>query len=133
MRPAATLALTALVAAIATGGCGGDSGETSGAPPAELVGTYTTTLQASDVAGDNAPELSAADGSDWTLRIGTDGGADDGPFLAIDSEDGDNLEAPTLEVDGDRVLLHNEECAHLGGGYRVAQTILTSRPWTKRG
>jgi len=158
MRPAATLALTALVAAIAAGGCGGDSSESSGAPPDELVGTYTTTLQASDVAGNDAPELRGTDGNEWILRIDTAGGPDDGPFLAIDARDGENLEAPSLRVDGDRLVLQNEECARAGRGYdfydneytwsldgdtlviervsnqcadRVAETILTSRPWTK--
>jgi hypothetical protein len=88
------------------------------------------------------------------------GGPDDGPFLAIDVGESDNLEAPSLRVEGDRLVLQNEECARPGGGYdfydyeytwsldgdtlviervtnqcadRVAETILTSRPWTKSG
>jgi len=160
MRSAATLALSALAAGIATGGCGGDSADNSGAPPDELVGTYNTTLRTSDVAGNDAPELKAADGNKWILRIGSTGGPDDGPFLAIDVAEGDNLEAPSLRVEGDRLMLNDEECARPGGGYdfydneytwsldgdnlvietvknqcpdRVAETILTSRPWTKSG
>ena len=159
MRRAATLALSALAAGILASGCGGDSPENSGAPPDELVGTYTTTLRASDVAGNDAPELNAADGK-WILRIGSTGGPDDGAFLAIDGARGDNLEAPSLRVEGDRLMLNDEECARPGGGYdfydneytwslngdnlvietvknqcpdRVAETILTSRPWTKSG
>lgn len=68
-----------------------------------------------------------------------------------------NLEAPALRVEGDRLFLDHEECAaggtehfydneyswKLAGeqlslttvtnqcGDRVAETILTSRPWTK--
>ena len=160
MRRAATLALSALAAGILASGCGGDSPENSGAPPDELVGTYTTTLRASDVAGNDAPELSGSDAKKWILRIGPTGGPDDGPFLAIDGAEGDNLEAPSLRVEKDRLLLNDEECARPDGGYgfydneytwslegdslvietvkngcpdRVAETILTSRPWTKSG
>ncbi len=129
-----------------------------GPPPDELVGTYETTLEASDVPADAPPELKDG-GPAWKLRIGASGGPEDGPFLAIDSADEDfgNLEAPSLHVDGDRLLLVKEECA-TGGEYQfhdneyrwkldgetltitevenrcpdeVALTILTSRPWKK--
>jgi hypothetical protein len=153
--------------------CGGDSSDdagdeavtttatsadatSTGLAPAELVGTYTTTLEKSDVPADAAPELADA-GLAWTLRIGNTGGAGDGPFLAIDSDTAGNLEAPPLRVDGDRLLLLDEECA-AGGELkfydneyrwtlsdgtlkittdsnncsdRVAETILTSQSWTK--
>lgn len=154
--------LTALlVAMVALPGCGGGSSNgASGTPPDELVGTYTTTLEASDIAND-APELRGASGHPWTLRIGAGGGPDDGPYLAIDVAPGDNLEAPALRVDGDRLLLLDEECAGSGATAatydfydneyrwslegdtltietvqnqcpdRVAETILTSRPWTR--
>lgn len=107
---------------------------------------------------DAAQELEDG-GPAWRLRIGASGGPDDGPFLAIDSADEDfgNLEAPSLRVAGDRLLLLKEECAAGGESefydneYRwkldgetltltevenqcpdeVALTILTSRPWKK--
>jgi hypothetical protein len=125
--------------------------------PQQLLGTYTTTLEQSDVeAAGSPPEIAGPDRS-WTLRILNKGGPDNGPVLAIDNKTAGNLEAPSLRVDGDRLLLRKEECA-AGGQYkfynneyawklsgktltitpvtnhcsdRVALTILTSRPWTK--
>ena len=50
-------------------------------PPAELLGTYTTTLKPSDIPDPAPPEL---DGQyRWTLRITKDGGPDDKPALTI--------------------------------------------------
>lgn len=143
-EPAATTASTA-----------SDTTKT-GLAPDELVGTYTTTLEASDLQADAPPELKGG-GLAWTIRIGNTGGPDDGPYLAIDSDKSGNLEAPSLRVDGDRLLLLNEECA-ASGEYkfydneyrwtltgdtleiatvsnscpdRVAETVLASRAWTK--
>ena len=93
------------------------------------------------------------------LRIDDKGGPNGGPFLAIDSPTNGNLEAPSLRVEGDRLLLVNEECAAGGSeqfydntyawkltgtrlslstvanecGDHVAETILTSHPWAKTG
>jgi hypothetical protein len=176
MRSSATL-LSALCFALilSVAGCGGDSdgeaggeaaatttaatdGTTTGLAPDELVGTFTTTLEKSDLPADPPPEL-ADGGPSWVIRIGNRGGPSDGPFLAIDSADEEfgNLEAPALHVDGDRLMLIDEECA-AGGEIafydneyrwklsgrtltittiknqcsdRVAETILTSRPWAK--
>jgi hypothetical protein len=128
----------------------------SAAVPAALVGTYTTTLEQPDIPANAPPELGELE---WTLRIGDTGGADGGPFLAIDSPTHGNLEAASLRVEGDRLLLMHEECAaggtehfydnayawKLAGtqlslstdtnqcGDHIAETILTSRPWTKTG
>ena len=66
--------------------------------PAELLGTYTTTLEQADIPASAPPELGELE---WTLRIGDTGGPDDGPFLAIDSPTHGNLEAPGLRVEGD--------------------------------
>ena len=168
--------LTALLAMLmlAAAACGGgdsdsDSGATAPAattsdPPAtnlapdELVGTWTTKLEEGDVPAPAPPEL-VDGGPSWVIRIGNTGGPDDGPFLAIDSADENfgNLEAPALEVEGDRLRLLEEECAAGGeqnfydneyqwaitGGQLtittvtnqcpdlVAETILTSRAWTR--
>jgi hypothetical protein len=145
-----------LAAALVLGGCGG-SGSDDAVPP-ELVGTYATTLEKSDLPKPNQPEF-VDGGLEWKLTIATSGGADGGPVLEIRSADekfGD-LEGPNLSVDGDRLLLGNEECAQKIGyvffdneyswklvgstltlatvknqcADRVAETILTSRPWSK--
>ena len=143
--------------------CGGDSaapsattGAQTASVPAALIGTYATTLQHSDIPANAPPELGELE---WTLRIGDKGGPNVGPFLAIDSPTHGNLEAPSLRVAGDRLLLDHEECGAGGtehfydnaytwklAGERltlttasnqcadhVAETILTSRPWTKTG
>jgi hypothetical protein len=156
MRPSSrTLIRRALlVATLALTGCGG-SGD-GGLPP-ELVGTYETTLEKGDLPSDPPPEL-VDGGLDWKLTIATSGGPGDGPVLVIDSaSEFGNLEAPALRIDGDRLLLDDEECFEDGSyvfhdnEYRwslegstlklipivndcedeIALTILASRPWTK--
>ena len=59
------------------------------------------------------PRSSRTAGPPGSCGSARSGGPDDGPFLAIDSADEDfgNLEAPSLRVDGDRLLLLKEECA----------------------
>jgi hypothetical protein len=135
-------------------GCGGSSTTDDGVP-AELVGTYTTTLEQSSVPADAPPELEAGD---WELVIATSGAPDDGPALAINNPTKGNLEAPGLTVDGDTLVLEKEECAANGSTTfydneyswklsgstltlttvkndcpdHVAETILTSNPWTKQ-
>jgi hypothetical protein len=139
--------------ALAVCGCGGSDSE-EGLPP-ELVATYTTTLDDSDIPPNSAPELTPGD---WELVIATEGAADGGPVLAINHPVEGNLEGPGLTVDGDRFVLEDEECAEetgyafydneysweLAGSTltlstvkndcpdRVAETILTSQPWTKQ-
>lgn len=142
------------ICALTLTGCGGGSASDEG-PPAQLVGTYSTTLEQGDIPENAPPELEAGD---WELVIATSGAADDGPSLAINNPTKGNLEAPGLTVDGDRLVLENEECAandtttfydneyswELTGSTlsltpvtndcsdRVAETILTSHPWTKQ-
>jgi hypothetical protein len=143
------------VALVALAGCGGDSDAEEGVP-AELVGTYTTTLAEGDIPPNSAPELTSGE---WELVIATSGAADGGPVLAINHPEEGNLETAGLTVDGDRFLLEDEECAAGPNGSvafydneygwalegstltlttvenqcpdRVAETILTSNPWTK--
>jgi hypothetical protein len=155
-------------AMIAAGGCGSDdnSATSSQAPtkraearaPAELLGSYTTQLKRGDLPPNPPPELT--DGSmAWKLTIANSGGIDNGPAFAIAKAKLGTLESPSFSVEGDRVLLHREEC-NAGGQphfyeneYRyklsgktltftkvknscpdeVALTILTSEPWTKSG
>ena len=149
------LKLICVLAVLALAGCGGGS-ESDGAVPTELVGTYTTTLDDADIPPNSAPELEPGA---WKLVIATTGAADGGPVLAINHPAKGNLEGPGLRVDDDRILLEDEECAAgPGGSYafydneyrwtlegstltlatvkndcpdRVAETILTSNPWTK--
>jgi hypothetical protein len=147
---ATAAALGACVVALA--GCGGGS-SSSEAVPSELVGTYTTTLTAADIPSNAAPELEAGD---WELVIATSGAPDDGPALAINHPTKGNLDAPGLTVDGDTLMLEQEECGANGAFYdneyswtlsdstltlttvkndcpdRVAETILTSNSWTKQ-
>jgi hypothetical protein len=164
--------LTVLIALIclAAAGCGSSgpsSRETSGppatrskaivAPPAALLGTYTTTLKKSDLPAPTPPELSGQ--LRWTLKITKDGGVDNAPTVTIIRPPSDVLESPTLSVSGDTLKLSNEECAAASGGYtivsssyrfklendrqrlttakpgcpdKVAQTILASEPWMRR-
>lgn len=133
------------------GGCGGNGDEN--AVPAELEGTYVTTLEQSDIPENAPPELEAGQ---WELAIGQLEGEDAGSFLAINHPTEGTLEQPELVVDGDVLKLMNEECAvgstlydneyrwELSGSTltlttienqcpdRVAETILTSSPWTKQ-
>jgi hypothetical protein len=154
-----------LIAALAATGCGsGDDSKTSSqAPakgpgqraPAELLGTYMTTLKASDLPPNAPRELS--DGSlRWTLTIANSGGVDNGPVFGIANSESGSLENPSFGVKDDLILLHREECAagdkpfyenryqyRLSGKTlvltkvknlcpdEVALTILTSEPWTK--
>jgi hypothetical protein len=141
-----------LVLALALSACGGSSSDEG--VPQELVGTYTTTLEASDIPANSAPELEAGP---WNLAIGELEGADAGSFLAIDHPTNGTLEEPGLTIDGDVLKLNDEECAQTTGYAfydneyrfelsgstltlttvknecpdRVAETILTSNAWTK--
>jgi hypothetical protein len=126
------------------------------AAPKELLGSYTTTLKRSDLPPNPAQELTAGS-TKWKLTIANSGGVGNGPAFTIANADLGVLESSSFGVRGDRVLLHKEECA-AGGNERfyenqysyglpantltfttvknscpddVAQTILTSEPWTK--
>jgi hypothetical protein len=143
---AGTLALT-------LSGCGGSDSEEG--VPSQLAGTYVTTLEDDDLPANAPPELEAGR---WELAIGELEGADGGSFLAIDHPTHGTLEEPGLTIDGDLLTLNEEECAQ-DTGYafydneyswtlegstltlatvkndcpdRVAETILTSKPWTKQ-
>jgi hypothetical protein len=161
-RPLLAIGLVTLVGA---GGCGsdGDSDTTGTASakqaeeqaPAELLGSYTTTLKASDLPP-NPPDELTHGSKQWKLTIANSGGIDNGPVFAIANGQAGSLENPSFGVKGDLVLLHREECASgdkpfYENEYRyklagkrltlssvknlcpdeVALTILTSEPWTK--
>jgi hypothetical protein len=159
--------LTLAVALFVVGGCGsGDDSKTTGQAtkptaatvPASLLGSYTTTLRPGDIPS-NAPEELTDGSRTWKLTIAKSGGIDNGPVFAIGKAKLGTLEGPPFSVEGDRVLLHREEC-NAGGQphfyeneYRyklsgktltfakvknlcpdkVALTILTAEPWTKTG
>jgi len=171
MRRATVRVLTILVlaAALAAGiGCGSDSNKPAtdasttptattaagGAPPAELLGSYTASLTKADTASSKAPELQGQD--QWKMKITKDGGVDNAPTLTIINPPSDVLESSTLSVAGNTLTLTGQECAQASGGYKivsssytwkldgktlrlttakpgcpdkVAETILTSEPW----
>jgi hypothetical protein len=171
MRLSPLAALLAMgVSVLAVSGCGGSGSSTPTATgaggtatteeaiPAELLGTWTTSLKPEDLPADVPPELANA-ATKWQLEIAETGGTDNGPVLSIVNPDLGQLEGPALEVSGDRLRLVQEECAAGGDTQffdneysyevqgdtltinvvtnqcadRVAETILTSEPWTKAG
>jgi len=142
--------------AASTAGASGSKSESGGTIPAALLGTWTTTLKASDLPATPPPELAGA--KKWQLQIAETGGVDNGPVLSIVG-DLDQLEGPTPQVSGNELKLLHEECAASGTEQffdntysyeiqgdslrittvsnqcadHVAETILTSEPWTKKG
>lgn len=153
--------------ALVGAGCGGDdkaspsssatTPQAAAPAPAELLGTYTTTLKRSDVPKPAPPEL---DGQyRWTLRITEDGGPDNKPALTIVKPPDDGLESSAMAVTGDELKLSGEECAQKTGDSivsssytwkaegdslrltavkhgcddKVAETILTAEPWKRTG
>jgi hypothetical protein len=137
-------------------GSGGAKPAAGGPAPPSLVGTYTTTLTERDLASNRAPELSES--PSWTLTIANTGGSGSGHALALTNKSAGGLEAPDFAVSADRIVLKKEECGAGGTTHfydneyrftqtgkalrftrlrnscpdRVAETILTSEPWTKR-
>jgi hypothetical protein len=129
----------------------------SGPAPASLVGTYTATLTKRDLASNRAPELAVS--PKWQLTIANTGGSGSGHVLTLKNKTAGALEAPDFGVSGNRILLRHEECAAGGAEHfydneyrvsqtgktlrftkvrnscpdRVAETVLTSEAWTKRG
>jgi hypothetical protein len=124
------------------------------AVPATLVGRYTTTLRGSDLPANPPPELTHGS-STWQLTVARSGGIDNGPAVTIANANLGVLESSNFAAQGGTVLLRHEECEAAGthqffdnryrytvsGGTlhftmvsngckdKVAQTILTSRPW----
>ena len=74
-------------------------------------------LEESDSANRDAPEF-VGGGLSWKLKVATTGGLDGGPVLVIDSMKAGNQEAPSLRVEGDRLLLDNETC-YASGSYEA--------------
>jgi hypothetical protein len=124
------------------------------AVPANLVGRYTTTLRRSDLPAAAPPELT--DGSStWQLTVARSGGIDNSPAVTIANAKLGVLESSNFAARGGTVLLRQEDCAAAGNQHfydsryrytvsggtlrfttvsngckdKVAQTILTSRPW----
>ena len=154
-RVAVVVGMSALLLLLAAG-CGGSGSSSSGGGLEDLVGTYTTMLDPSDIP-DGAPRALADGGLAWRLTVLDSGGPDDGPALVIDSDEAGNLETPSLRVEGDKLYLDHEECFENGkyvfydNSYtwrldgtaltittdsnrcpdKVAETVLTSQPWQK--
>jgi hypothetical protein len=115
---------------------------------------YTTTLRRSDLPANPPPELTHGS-STSRLTVARSGGIDNGPAVMIANAELGVLESSNFAVQGATVLLRRENCAAAGNQrfcdnrYRytvsrgtlrvttvsngckdkVAQTILTSRPW----
>ncbi|MEA2440890.1 MAG: hypothetical protein QOH76_2314 [Thermoleophilaceae bacterium] len=128
-----------------------------GPAPASLLGTYTTTLTKRDLARNGAAELQES--PEWELVVANTGGSGSGRILTLKNKTAGALEAPDFSVSGDRIVLTKEECAAGGSPHfydneysfkqagktlrftkvrnscsdRVAETILTSEPWTRKG
>jgi hypothetical protein len=123
--------------------------------PAELVGTYSMTLKRSDLPA-NPPQELTDQAERWTLKIANTGGPNNARALTLINDQLGPLESSRFGVIGGRILLHEEECAvapapveseytwkrsgktlrftTLKNGCRdkVALTLLTAEPWTKR-
>jgi len=124
-----------------------------------LLGTYATTLKQADVPAQAGAEL--AEQRKWLIRITSDGGPDNAPALTILRPPSDPLESSRLSTSAGTLTLNQQECAPTdpGGQYtlvtssyqwkltgrtlrlttvkagcpdKVADTILTARPWTKQ-
>ncbi len=167
IRSRASFTAAALLAAAGVAGCGGDSDAgKSGAKastatqaersaPPDLVGTYSMTLKRRDLPANPPPELTDR-AEKWSLKIANTGGPDNGPALTLINDQLGVLESSRLGVIGNRILLHNEECAagpalveseytwqrsantlrfrvvKNGCKDKVALTLLTAEPWSKR-
>jgi hypothetical protein len=167
-----TVVAVALIALVAAG-CGGGEKKEKPAIPAEtpvndppvqakksgasqeLLGQYEVKLPKSDLPKD-APEELTEGSETWTVTIADTGGPGDGPAFTIANDQLGPLESSNFEVKGDRILLHEEECAQTGEPVeseysyelkddeltfsdpketcpdKVAETILTSGPLTKK-
>jgi hypothetical protein len=160
------IAVAAIVLVFVVGGCGGDDdkkgakapspGAAEKPAPADLLGTYAMTLKPSDLPP-NPPQELTDRAEKWTLKIANSGHPSDGRAFTIINDQLGKLESSRFGVVGDRILLHEEECAltpavGVESEYRwklsgktlrftevkngckdkVVLTLLTAEPWTKR-
>jgi hypothetical protein len=128
--------------------------ENGGPAPVAVVGRYTVTLKRGDLPANT--ELAQSSLS-WTLTIANSGGPNGGRAFTITNATQGVLESSSFRVEGTNILLHQEECTASGGeklydneysykvtgqtlrfttiknqcSDRVAQTVLTSEPWTR--
>ncbi|HEX8054767.1 MAG TPA: hypothetical protein VF517_17400 [Thermoleophilaceae bacterium] len=84
----------------------------SGAP-SDLLGQYTVKLPKADLPKD-APEELTEGSETWTVTLAETGGPGEGPAFTIANDQLGALESSNFEVKGDRILLHEEECAQTG-------------------
>lgn len=121
-------AIPLLALALAPAACGG-TGEpaastttVSPAPtakvPAELLGTWSTTLRPGEI-----PAKFALN-NPFTIKITPDGGVDNGPaFTIADGKETIEGEVSTPVFDGDTVTLKREGCLVEGVGYRFHDNV----------
>jgi hypothetical protein len=124
------------------------------AVPAPLLGRYTATLQRSDLPANPPPELTEGSRT-WKLTVAPSGGIDNGPAITIANAKLGVLESSNFAAQAGTLLLRREDCEAGGNQHfydnryrytmsggtlrfttisngckdRVAETILTSRPW----
>jgi hypothetical protein len=159
-----SVVLSVAIAATVAAGCGDDDGgasettstaATESPPPAELLGTYAMHLKPSDVPPNPPPELTD-EAESWTLKITKTGAPGGGPALTIINDALGELESSPVGVEGDHILIHDEECAvstapveseyewaidgdelrftavASGCDDDVVLTLLTAEPWMRR-
>jgi hypothetical protein len=114
------------------------------------------TLRSRDLPRDPPPELTDR-AENWTLKIANTGGVGNGSAITLVNKQLGTLESSRFGVVGDRIRLHNEECAANSGTveseYRwklsgktlrftavkndcrdkVALTLFTAEPWRRTG
>jgi hypothetical protein len=143
-------------------GSSSQKGPSSSSPPAaagelpqQLLGEYSTTLKRSDLPPNPTPELTGGS-LGWKLSIQKTGGVEAGPAFTISNDRQGELESSSPSATRDQITLGSEDCASTGDSvdsvYRwrltgqkltftpvqngcpdkVALTILTSEPWTKK-
>jgi hypothetical protein len=166
MRSVVVSVAIAAIAATVAAGCGDDDGDaststtstaaTESPPPAELLGTYAMHLKPSDVPPNPPPELTD-EAESWTLKITKTGALGGGPALTIINDVLGQLESSPVGVQGDHILIHDEECAvstapveseyewaldgdelrftavENGCADDVVLTLLAAEPWLRRG
>jgi hypothetical protein len=167
-----TLTALAAIAAVAAG-CGDDDSKdaapaeagpstsaktTPPTVPADLLGTYKTTLKPGDIPGNAGPELTQSSRR-WKLTLTPSGGLDNGSALTLADARLGVLESSTFVAGDGTIEMPHEECAAGGTEHffaskyryalsgrkltftkitagcpdKAAETILTSQPWKRVG
>ena len=128
--------------------------EKSGAPQ-ELLGQYEVNIPEEELPTD-APEQLSTVSDVWTVTLAETGGPGDGPAFSIANGQAEPIETSNFQVKGDRIIVKEQTCAATGEPVnsewtyelsgdeltlsdpkdacpdKIAETILTSKPLTKK-